>query len=70
MTEGPDERLERVRRAAARRGMKVQRSHHWDPGLADDGTYVLVEIWTNGAAAGPGLSLEQLERAVDERSAT
>ncbi|HVH00031.1 MAG TPA: hypothetical protein VM844_04635 [Miltoncostaeaceae bacterium] len=67
MTEGPDEQQERrVARAAARRGFKVQRSHDWDPGLADDGTYVLVHIWTNGAVAGPGLSLDELEHVLDE----
>ena len=67
MTEGPDERQEwRVARSAARRGFKLQISHHWVPGLADDGTFVLVQIWTNGAVAGPGLSLDEVERALDE----
>jgi hypothetical protein len=63
----PDEPWEtRVGRAAARRDLKVQRSRHWDPSLPDDGTYVLVNIWTNGAVAGPGLSREQVERALKE----
>jgi hypothetical protein len=53
-----------VARAAARRDLKVQRSRDWDPSLPDDGTYVLVNLWTNGAVAGPGLSREGVERAL------
>jgi hypothetical protein len=54
----------RIRRRAARRDLKLQRSSDWDPSLPDDGTYVLVNIWTNGAVAGPGLDREGVERAL------
>jgi hypothetical protein len=65
MTPEPEEPREaRVARAAARRDLKVQRSRDWDPSLPDDGTYVLVNLWTNGAVAGPGLSREGVERAL------
>lgn len=66
MARTPDEPWEaRVARAAARSDLKVQRSGDWDPSLPDDGTYVLVNIWTNGAVAGPGLSREQVEGALE-----
>ena len=66
MTPVPEEPWEaRVARAAARRDLKVQRSHDWNPSLPDDGTYVLVNLWTNGAVAGPGLSREGVERALE-----
>jgi hypothetical protein len=56
MTPEPEEPWEaRVARAAARRDRKVQRSRDWDPSLPDDGTYVLVNLWTNGVVAGPGV---------------
>ena len=67
MTPEPEEPWEaHVGRAAARRDLKVQRSSDWDPALPDDDTYVMVNLWTNGAVAGPGLSREALERALDE----
>jgi hypothetical protein len=67
MTAEPEESWEaRVGRLAARRDLKVQRSSDWDPSLADDGTYVVVNIWTNGAVAGPGLDREGVERALGE----
>ena len=66
MTPEPEEPWEaRVARAAARRDLKVQRSSDWDPGLPEDGSYVLVNIWTNGAVVGPGLSREEVERALE-----
>jgi hypothetical protein len=55
---------ERVARRAVGRDLKLQRSSDWDPSLPDDGTYVLVNIWTNGAVAGPGLDREGVERAL------
>lgn len=55
----------RIARRAALRYLKVQRSHHWDPSQPDDGTYVLVNLWTNGAVAGPGLDREEIERALE-----
>jgi hypothetical protein len=66
MSPDPDEGWEaRVGRKAARLDLKVQRSSDWDPALSDDGTFVLVNIWTNGAVAGPGLDRERVEQALD-----
>jgi hypothetical protein len=66
MTGDPEDAWEAsVGREADLRDLKVQRSSDWDPSLPDDGTYVLVNIWTNGAVAGPGLSREELERALE-----
>jgi hypothetical protein len=56
---------ERIARRATGRDLKLQRSSDWDPSLPDDGTYVLVNIWTNGAVVGPGLDREGVERALE-----
>ncbi len=65
MAEASDKPWEaRIALVAGLRDLKVQRSGHWDPSLPDDGTYVVVSVYTNGAVAGPGLSREQVERAL------
>jgi hypothetical protein len=65
LTSEPGEPWEvRIARSATPRDLKLQRSSDWDPSLPDDGTYVLVNIWTNGAVAGPGLDREGVERAL------
>jgi hypothetical protein len=66
MTGDPQEPWEtRIGRRGAARDLKLQRSSDWDPSLPDDGTYVLVNIWTNGAVVGPGLDREGVERALE-----
>jgi hypothetical protein len=67
MTGDPQEPWEtQIGRRAATRDLKLERSSDWDPSLPDDGTYVLVNIWTNGPVAGPGLDREGVERALGE----
>jgi hypothetical protein len=66
MTGDPQEPWEtRIGRRAGARDLKLQRSSDWDPSQPDDGTYVLVNIWTNGAVVGPGLDREGVERALE-----
>lgn len=64
-------RENRLRRAAERQGLKLEKSRRRDPRAIDFGTYRLVDMRTNAVTvhSGPsdyGMSLEDIERALNE----
>ena len=61
----------RLRRAAGRQGLRLEKSRRRDPRALGYGTYMLVDIYTDGAVAshlqsGYGLGLEDVARALQE----
>lgn len=73
MTEHPRTREQRVRRAAARQGLRLERNRVRDPRALDFGTYRLVDTFTGVAThsntrTGYGLTLDDVERILNERA--
>jgi hypothetical protein len=65
-------REQRLRRAAARQGLSVERSRQRDPRGLAFGTYRLVDIHSGQVVAGDprsgyGLTLDQVEAYLDQR---
>jgi hypothetical protein len=56
----------RARRKAQREGLSIQKSRTRNPGVLDWGTYMLVEPDHHRVVAGPGLSLGEVEAALNE----
>ena len=56
-------REKRLRRAAERQGLKVQKSRRRKPGAHGHGMYWLVDPWLNAVAAGgdEGMTIDELE---------
>lgn len=64
-------RENRLRRAAERQGLLLQKSRRRDPRAVDFGTYMLVDANTNavvasGLQSGYGLSLDEIEEELSE----
>jgi hypothetical protein len=71
MAEEDKARDMRARRAAARQGLRLERSRVRDPRAIGYGTYRLVDASTNNIRAGMpptgyGLTLDDVERILDE----
>jgi hypothetical protein len=63
----------RLRRAAARQGLRLEKSRTRDPQASDYGTYQLVDVETNtiakcGTRRGYGLGLNEIDQALNESS--
>jgi hypothetical protein len=56
----------RARRKARREGLSLQKSRTRNPGVLDWGTYMLVEPDHNRVVAGPGMTLGEVEAALNE----
>jgi hypothetical protein len=56
----------RARRKAQREGLALQKSRTRNPGVFDWGTYMLVDPDHNRVVAGPGMSLSEVEAALNE----
>jgi hypothetical protein len=56
----------RARRKAQREGLALQKSRTRNPGVLDWGTYMLVDPDHNRVVAGPGMSLSEVEAALNE----
>ncbi len=59
----------KLRRMAARQGLQVVKARRIDPRAIDYGTYSLADPDRNVIVAGPGLDVEELERALLEPDA-
>jgi hypothetical protein len=64
-------RENRLRRAAQRQGLQLQKSRRRDTRAYDWGTYQLVDPYTNtlvayGGRSGYGLSLDEIEEALSK----
>ena len=55
-----------ARRKARREGLSLQKSRTRNPGVLDWGTYMLVEPDHTRVVAGPGMSLGEVESALNE----
>jgi hypothetical protein len=71
MQEAEKVRENRLRRAAARQGLRLEKSRRRDPRALGYGTYQLVNERTNQVTAGDltagyGLTLEDVERALTQ----
>jgi len=71
MQEAEKVRENRLRRAAARQGLRLEKSRRRDPRALDYGTYQLVNPFNNTLVAGNlnqgyGLTLDDVERALNE----
>lgn len=66
MPEREDSRERRLRRAAARQGLRLTKSRARDPRALLFGRYQLVNVWTNVVEVGEryGLDLDEVERAL------
>ncbi|RFZ48548.1 hypothetical protein MSS2_04715 [Mycobacterium marinum] len=63
----------RLRRAAVRQGLRLEKSRTRDPQASDYGTYQLVDVATNtiarcGSQRGYGLGLNEIDQALNEGS--
>jgi FAD/FMN-containing dehydrogenase len=56
----------RARRKAQREGLALQKSRTRNPGILDWGTYMLVDPDHNRVVAGPGMSLSEVEAALND----
>lgn len=59
----------RLRRAADRQGLRLEKSRSRDPRATDYNTYMLVDVATNtlsayGAQSGYGLGLDEIDQAL------
>lgn len=68
-------RENRLRRAAERQGLRLEKSRRRDPRASEYGTYHLVNVQTNtlaarGMSGGYGLNLDEIERNLTEGTAS
>ena len=58
----------RLRRAAVRQGLKLQKSRRRDPRALDYGRYWLTDLQTNRGVAGDmnGCTLDEIERVLNQ----
>jgi hypothetical protein len=57
----------RLRRAARRQGLQLVKNRGRNPRADDHGTYLLADPYGNSVVAGPGMTIDQVERALAER---
>jgi hypothetical protein len=60
----------RLRRAAARQGLRLQKSRRRDPRARDYGRYWLTDVYTNRGVAGDmdGCTLDEIERVLNRKA--